>query len=153
MQALFEGLTILVCGSMVGNEFAVAAFAHPVLWRLADSTHTAVAGALARVLGRAMPFWYALGLLLMAASVGVVREETGRWPEWMVGAAVVWLLVIVWTLVALVPINNRVGAWKDGGNLALWKRDRQRWDGMHRWRVVALAVSFGMFLVGVLGRG
>ena len=56
-------VAIIVAGLMVGNELAIAVFVHPTLDRLPDDVHLPAASALARVLGRFMPFWYILSLL------------------------------------------------------------------------------------------
>jgi hypothetical protein len=62
-------VAIIVAGLMVGSELAIAAFVHPTLDRLPDDVHLPVASALARVLGRFMPFWYILVFLLTLAEV------------------------------------------------------------------------------------
>ena len=53
---------------MVGSELAIAAFVHPTLDRLPDNVHLPVASALARVLGRFMPF-------------GTFRHKSGGLPS------------------------------------------------------------------------
>ncbi len=53
-------IAIIVAGLMVGSELSIAAFVHPTLDRLPDAVHLPAASALARVLGRFMPFWYIL---------------------------------------------------------------------------------------------
>src|SRR5271154_4802295 len=55
MTIAYDIATVAVAGMMAGNEFAVAAFVHPQLRRLADSAHAQTAALLAGVLGKAMP--------------------------------------------------------------------------------------------------
>ena len=52
-----DTMALTVAGLLVGNEFAIAASVHPTLNRLPDHAHAAGASALARLLGRVMPFW------------------------------------------------------------------------------------------------
>ena len=66
IQAL-EIAAIAVAGTMTGNEIAVAVFVHPRISRLEDEAHVKAAQTLASGLGAAMPFWYALTLLLSLA--------------------------------------------------------------------------------------
>ena len=53
-----------------------------------------------------------------------------------------WVVSIIYTLTALVPINNRIAAWTEASRPADWKISRSRWDLLHRWRVLLLAVAF-----------
>jgi hypothetical protein len=68
-----EVAAIVVAGTMVGNELAVAMFFHPRISRLDDTTHVRAAQTLAQALGRVMPFWYALNLVLTFGVVFVAR--------------------------------------------------------------------------------
>jgi hypothetical protein len=43
MAIAFDVVTAAVAGTMVGNEFAVAAFIHPQLHRLDDRAHAQIA--------------------------------------------------------------------------------------------------------------
>ena len=74
IQAL-EIAAIVVAGTMTGNEIAVAVFFHPRISRLDDAVHVRAAQTLARGLGAAMPFWYALTFLL---SLGVIFSHMRR---------------------------------------------------------------------------
>src|SRR5690625_7507774 len=49
---------VVLVGLMVGVELAVAAFVNPVIDRLPNDAGLAARSDAARVLGRAMPFWY-----------------------------------------------------------------------------------------------
>ena len=143
-------LTLLAAGSLVGNELAIAAFVHPALTRLSDDAHFASATALARVLGRAMPFWYALVTILTISVLLVFHHETRRWPLLIVASAGLWVLSIGYTVTALVPINNRIASWTEETRPLDWKVDRFRWDTLHRWRVLLLTVAFLFLSTGIL---
>src|SRR5688572_8439478 len=76
---------VVVAAALAGNELAIAAFVHPVLSRLDDVTHTRAVQPLARVTGRAMPFWYAAAVLLAGAAVWA--RPTGDAGWWLALAA------------------------------------------------------------------
>ena len=145
-------VTLTLSGLLAGNEFAIAAWVHPALSRLPDSAHFPAGKALAQLLGRVMPFWYALILVLTAGLAVLDHRSTGTWPWLIVGSAGVLLLTIVFTIAFLVPINNRVAAWTDEINLADWKVLRSKWDQLHRWRVVLLTTAFVLLATGLLRR-
>ncbi len=147
---MLEVVTLTVVGLMTGNEFAIAAFVHPTLGRLPDEVHFPAAKAIARVLGRVMPFWYGLALVLMLGECLLLRHSLGHWSGPIAVAALLWVLTIVYTVAALVPINNRVASWTEAGRLEGWKNDRRRWDSLHRWRVLLLTVSFALLTTGLL---
>jgi uncharacterized membrane protein len=140
-------VAIIVAGLMIGSELGVAAFVHPTLNRLPDNVHLPVASALARVLGRFMPFWYGLVLLLTLAEVFLQWHQSGRLPIWIVTAALLWALAIVYSITALVPINNRIASWEKTAPPADWKTFRNQWDRLHRWRVVLLTIAFAFLIV------
>ena len=145
-------IAIIVAGLMVGNELAIAAFVHPVLDRLPDDAHLPAASALARLLGRVMPFWYALVLLLTLADMLLYWHQSGRLPIWTATSAILWAIAIVYTITTLVPINNRIASWQTGTAPADWKTFRSKWDMHHRWRVVLLTTAFAFLVVGVVAR-
>lgn len=145
---LFNVVVILVAGLLVGCELAIAAFVHPTLDRLADEVHLPAASALARVLGRFMPPWYAVVFLLTLAETAVQRRQAGLVPVWLAASGALWLLAIVYSVVALVPINKLI----ESNPPADWKTYRRRWDRLHRWRVGLLTVALGFLVEGILGK-
>jgi uncharacterized membrane protein len=150
MTEYLNVVAIIVAGLMVGSELAIAAFVHPTLDRLPENVHLPAASALARVLGRFMPFWYVLVFLLTLAEVYIQWRHVGRLPVWIVTSAILWALAIVCTIAALVPINNRIASWEKVTPPADWKTFRSRWDLLHRWRVVLLTIAFAFLIVGVV---
>ena len=108
MMEILNVVAIIVAGLMVGCELAIAAFVHPTLDTLPDEVHLPAASALARVLGRFMPFWYILVFLLTLAEVVIQWHQSGRLPIWIATSAVLWMLASVYSVTALVPINNRI---------------------------------------------
>ena len=150
MMEYLNVVAIIVAGLMVGSELAIAAFVHPTLDRLPDNVHLPAASALARVLGRFMPFWYILVFLLTSAEVYMQWLQSGRLPIWIVTSAILWALAIVYTITALVPVNNRIASWEKVSPPADWKTFRSRWDMLHRWRVAVLTIAFTFLVVGVV---
>jgi uncharacterized membrane protein len=142
-------VAVIVAGLMVGNELAIAGFVHPTLDRLPEDVHLPAAIALARVLGRFMPFWYILVILLTVAEAVIQWHESGRLPGWLATSAILWVLASVYSLTTLVPINNRIASWTKGIPPDDWKIFRNRWDWHHRWRVVLLMIAFAFLIVGI----
>ena len=152
MMEYLNVVAIIVAGLMVGSELAIAAFVHPTLDRLPDAVHLPAARALARLLGRFMPFWYILVFLLTSAEVLIQWHQSSRLPIWIATSAILWLLASVYSITALVPINNRIASWTEVTPPADWKTFRSRWDLLHRWRVVLLTIAFAFLIVGGVSR-
>ena len=147
----FAGVTALVVGLMAGNELAVALFFHPALYRLPDAEHAPAAKALAGRLGRVMPAWYGASFVLSALLAWRLRNVGALSFHLVAASAGVSLAAIVCTVFFLVPINNRIAAWNLAALPPTWRRDRETWDGRHRWRVAALIVGFGLLTSGLMG--
>ena len=145
-------VTIIVAGLMVGSELTIAGFVHPTLGRLPDAAHRSAASALARVLGRFMPFWYILVFLLTLTAVFTEWHQSGRLPIWIATSAILWVSASVYSITMLVPINNRIASWEKVAPPVDWKTFCSRWDLLHRWRVVFLTIALTFLVVGVVGR-
>jgi uncharacterized membrane protein len=144
LNSLFHIVTVISVGLMIGAEFAVAAFIDPILWKLEEPARTRAVGYFAGRLGKAMPFWYVLNLLLLLAEVLLLR---GHAAAKLVGAAAaIWAAVIVLTLMFLVPINNRL-ARGSISNSDMAHHEHRRWDAMHRARVVALVAAMVLLVL------
>ena len=148
LMEVLNVVAIIVAGLMVGCEVAIAAFVHPTLDKLPDDVHLPAASALARVLGSFMPFWYILVFLLTLAEVVIQWHQSGRLPIWIATSAVLWMLACLYSITALVPINNRIKSTQPPD----WKMYRRRWDLLHRWRVVLLTIAFAFLIVGFVSK-
>jgi uncharacterized membrane protein len=149
MSVAYDAIAATVAAAMAGNEFAVAAFVHPQLYRLDDKAHAHAASLLAKTLGRWMPLWYPLALLLILGAFWEHRPL--KTPSLLILAAgILWALIIVWTILVLVPINNRIAGLNPQRPYEGWRDDRVRWDRLHRIRVVLLIVAVVMFITGLL---
>lgn len=136
-------LTILCTGLMTGNELAVSLFVNPAELEL--DSHP-MARLLARRLGKAMPLWYILCLALLIAEAYLRRQGPGH--TLLTLAVAVWIAIIIFTVILLVPINDRVASSEPGS--ATWREDLRRWDLLHRWRIVFLIVALSCLIAGIL---
>jgi hypothetical protein len=153
MTIAFDVLTITLAGLMVGVELAIAAFVHPVLWRMEERVHAQTAAALARTMAAVMPAWYSLTLLLTLAVVWEHRAlSTSRGPLLLLVAATLgWCFAIALTLSRFLPLSAGLVRMDPDLPHREWLVERSRWDGLHRWRIVLLLASLAMLSVGVLG--
>ena len=153
LPLILETVAIVVAGTMVGNELAVAVFVHPQLSRLDDATHVRAVQPLAAALGAAMPFWYALTLLATLAVAFVARPAGTHGHGMALTAAGLFAATIVYTVLLPVPINNQVARWRPEALPADWRELRWRWDRLHAFRVVVLAVAFVLLVAACLASG
>lgn len=146
----YDVLSAAVAGTLVGNEFAIAAFVHPQLQRLSTTAHAKAAPLLAGSLGRFMPYWYALALLLMAGAAFAHGPVTSGPGLLILSAAALWSVAILFSVTSLVPINNRIAGMDPEQPHHGWLHDRCRWDKLHRFRVTVLTLSLVMLLTGLI---
>jgi hypothetical protein len=136
-----EVAAIVVAGTLTGSELTVAVFFHPRIGRLEDVVHVQAVQALAKVFGTVMPFWYALTFLL-ALAVTFVAHATRSTPWWLaLASTVLFALIIVYSVLLPVPINNQVVRWQPDSLPTNWRDLRRRWDLLHAIRVVFLVVA------------
>jgi hypothetical protein len=55
MPIAYDIATATIAATMLDNKFAVAAFVHPQIRKLSDSTHAQTVAPLAAAVGKAMP--------------------------------------------------------------------------------------------------
>ena len=149
MTVAYDIATATIAGVMAGNELAIAAFIHPQLHKLDDKTHAQTAASLAGVLGRAMPLWYGVALVLIVGAAFEHRPVTSGAGLFLLLAAALWVLTIIFTIAMLVPINNRIAKMDPAHPYDCWLRDRSRWDVLHQVRVALLVMAFVLLLTGL----
>jgi len=143
----FDLVTILCAAFMTGNEIAVSLFVNPVVWQLDERSQAQALRLFAVRLGKAMPFWYAASLLLMVIEAILRRHQPAS--PWIVAAASLWMAIIVYTLVVLVPINNRIAALDLNSLPAGWLPQHRKWDAHHRVRILLLIVAVALLAYGI----
>lgn len=141
-------ITIVSLGLLIGTEFAVSVFVNPVLWKLEDAAQAAAIRMFAQRLGSAMPFWYMGSFVLLVFEW--VLQRNGSHAGLLMCAVLVWAAVIVFTLLFLVPINNRMARLDPGSFAPESRRAHHKWDAMHRARVAALTIAFVCFVAAYL---
>ena len=132
---LFNVITIFIIFVLLGVEFCVSVFIDPVIRQLEIEPQAKAFSLFARLLGGVMPFWYAACFVLLALQTWLHRGTAAYLL--LLTAAVLWLAVIVFSLIVLVPIANRIAA----RSAADWQHQQRRWDNLHRLRVLILAIA------------
>jgi len=151
VHQMIDLIAVLVTVLLTGSELAIGVFVHPVLSKLQDAAHAEAAKPLARLLGRVMPFWYAAALLLVIVSL--LTRSSGSWSWWAcLSSAALLAVTVPFSLICLVPINNRVAAWDLNELPGDWKSDRRRWDQYHAIRIVILVLASVAIMAAVIWR-
>lgn len=151
MKPLLDIITIVCVGLLIGVEFAVAVFINPILRKLGPREELQAIRLFAAVLGRAMPFWYAISFVLLIAELVIRRGEAGA--AMLIAASAIWAAVIVLTILFLVPINNRLARVNPDDFTDSALKQHGRWDMMHRWRVASLTAAMISFLLAIIHPG
>ncbi len=145
-------ISVLVLGLMCGSELNVAAFGHPALNRQPLDVHIPVRSSLAALFGRVMPFWMTGSTLLNILLLLPFEHLTD--PVWRLAATAcaIQILAVVFSLVAPVPINNRVAKWTVASLPSDWRAMEHRWDAYHWWRTSALIIAFALLAISLAAR-
>ena len=146
---LLQLLAVLVLGLMCGSEFNVAAFAHPTLNQQPQTVHARMRSSLASLLGRVMPFWM-VGSVVLTVLLLLPFEHLDKvaWQLTAIALAI-QVLVVVFSLIGPVPINNRIAKWKPESLPDDWRAQERRWDSYHWFRTGGLVVAFAALVLSV----
>jgi hypothetical protein len=142
MEHVIAIVALVLTGPLVGVELGVAAFTNPLAAKLPDDAYRVLRSGSSRLLGALMPFWYIGAAVTLIAAAVLSRNAL------TIVAIALMGVVMVLTLTVLVPINNRIGAWRSDADV-----DRGlagRWDRLHAVRVGLLVAMFGLLAVGVV---
>lgn len=150
MNELLILLTLLCAALMVGNEFTVGAFINPAYDRLPEQPQAYAARETARVFGRVMPFWMPANLLLNILLVFPFGDHHSASWWFYLTAAVLFAVVIVFSLVLPVPLNNRIANWNPEKLPDDWRELRRRWDKFHYVRIVLLLCALVCLIWGTV---
>jgi hypothetical protein len=142
MISAFFLLLILSTALLFGNEFSVGFIVHPSLSREDHRGFLTAIQVFARCFGRIMPIWMAGTLFLHL----LLLWTTWQWPTHhtvcLASAVILWIIIIVFSVIGPVPINNRVKTWDLAHLPENWEAERRRWDGLNAIRVVLIGLAF-----------
>lgn len=145
-------LGVLVLGLLCGSELNVAVFGHPALNRQSLEVHIPVRAAFAVLFGRVMPFWMSGSTLLNALLLlPFERLSNSAWRLAAIALAI-QILAVLFSLLAPVPINNRIARWTPESFPDNWRELEHRWDLYHWIRTGALVVAFGLLALSLGAR-
>jgi len=149
---ILQLVALLVLGLMCGSELNVALFSHPVLKRQPQETHILVRSSLAALLGRVMPFWMSGSTLLNLLLI--LPFEHLNESAWRLAAVAfaIQVLAVVFSLVAPVPINNRIAKWTPKSIPEDWNVQEHRWDMYHFVRTCGLVAAFALLSLSFRAR-
>ena len=137
-------VALLVLDLMCGSELNVALFSQPVLKRQPLETRVLVRSSLAALFGRVMPFWMAgstlLNLLLLLPFEHLNKSAWG----FAAIAFVIQVSAVLFSLIAPVPINNRIAKWTPKSLPGDWSTQEHRWDIYHFVRTCGLVLAFAL---------
>jgi MFS superfamily sulfate permease-like transporter len=138
---------IISTALLLGNEFSIGFFVHPTLTRAGHRTYLPAIQVFARCFGKIMPIWMAATLLLHI----VLLWLTWRWPAaqtvFLLLAVILWTIIILFSVIGPVPINNRVKMWDVSHLPPDWEIQRRRWDTLNAIRVFLIGLAFVFLLV------
>jgi uncharacterized membrane protein len=150
VRVILDIVTAVCIGLLIGVEFSVSAFINPILHKLDEREELRAIRLFAAILGRVMPFWYVLSLVLLIAEAIVRYRQFGA--VLLIVAISIWAAVILLTVLFLVPINNRLATLDPdapAGAPGFALEEHSRWDAMHRWRVATLTAAMVCFLLAI----
>jgi uncharacterized membrane protein len=145
---ILDLITVLCLGLMIGNELCLSLFVNPALWKLDSSPQAKAVSLLARSLGKVMPFWYALCLLLLIAEAYGRRHSAHI--HFLYAALAIWAIVIIYSVSLLVPINRRIAELRSESPFPEWRSKHVRWDALHRWRIFMLTTAMACFVWSIV---
>jgi uncharacterized membrane protein len=145
-------VALLVLGLMCGSELNVALFSHPVLERQPLETHVLVRSSLAALFGRVMPFWMAGSTLLNLLLLLPFQHLNKLAWRFAANAFAMQALAVLFSLVAPVPINNRIAKWTPKSLPEDWSAQEQRWDIYHVIRTCGLVLAFALLALSLGAR-
>jgi hypothetical protein len=147
MISAFYFILILSTAVLFGSEFSVGFFIHPSLARADHRAFLAAIQVFARFFGQIMPIWMTLTSLLHLFLLWLTWHWLAYHTLSLVAAAILWIIIIVFSVVGLVPINDRVKSWENDRLPDDWEAQRHRWDALHAIRVFFIGLAFVALLL------
>lgn len=143
-------LLVLLLNSalLTGNEFALAAFIHPSLSGDDHRLHLPAIQRFARLYGRVMPLWMGVTTVMHIFVCVIAWFYSQLAFPWLCATALIWIIVIQYSLLFPVPLNNQVKEWDINNLPSDWEKTRRKWDSYNWLRVVLLIAAFVLLSVG-----
>jgi uncharacterized membrane protein len=143
-------INLILVSLLVGTEFAVSFFVHPVLRGLPQSVHLASVQVIGRILGKVMPIWMPLIIVSVLPVLYFIGDPNSA-AFWLTAAGMLCIvLMLAISLFGNVPINKQVIEWNPQSPPDNWLELRNRWDSLHRVRVVLDIAALILLLLGAL---
>jgi len=142
MEHVIAIVALVLTGPLVGVELGVAAFTNPLVAALPDDAYRVFRSGGSRLLGALMPFWY-IGTLVALIAAAVLSRNVLT-----IAAVALMAATVLLTVAVLVPINNRIGAWRSNDDVN--RELASRWDRLHGVRVGLLVAMFVALTVGAV---
>lgn len=133
---------------LTGNEFAVSTFIHPSLSQDNHRFNLPTIQHFATLYGKVMPVWMGITTalhLLVSAIAWLYFKPT--FP-WLFATALIWVIVIPYSLIFPVPLNNQVQKWNLNDLPSNWEQTRSKWDFYNWIRVILLIIAFLVLSMG-----
>ena len=147
MISAFFLILIISTALLFGNEFSVGFFIHPSLARVDHRALLPAIQVFARFFGKIMPIWMAVTLLLHLLLLWLTWRCPASHTLFLIFAAVLWIIIILFSVIGPVPINNRVKAWNIARLPDDWETQRRRWDALNAIRVFLIGLAFVALLL------
>ena len=142
MEHVIAIVALVLTGPLVGVELGVAAFTNPLVAKLPDDAYRVFRSGGSRLLGALMPSWYIGTLVVLIAGAVLSRNVL------TIAAVALMAAALVLTVTVLVPLNNRIGAWRSDADVN--RRLAGKWDRLHGVRVGLLVAMFVALAVGIV---
>jgi uncharacterized membrane protein len=147
MQLLL--LTLLLNSALLtGNEFTVSTFIHPSLAADNHRLNLLTIQHFAKLYGKVMPIWMGVttGLHILVTAIAWLYFKP-IFP-WLLATALIWAIVVPYSLIFPVPLNNQVIEWNLNDLPSNWEQTRSKWDFYNWIRVILLIVAFILLSMG-----
>src|ERR1700754_3837478 len=106
MEHVIAIVAVVLTGPLVGVELGVAAFTNPLVAKLPDDAYRVFRSGGSRLLRALTPFWYVGTLAVLIAGAVLSRNVL------TIAAVALMAAALLLSVTVLVPINNRIGAWR-----------------------------------------
>jgi hypothetical protein len=143
---IFYFVLIISTALLLGNEFSIGFFVHPSLARAGHQTFLPAIQVFARLFGKIMPIWMAGTLLLHLLLLWLTQRWPAKHTIYLACASLLWIIIILFSVIGPVPINNRVKGWDSAQPPKDWEVQRRRWDQLNAIRVLLIALAFAALL-------